>query len=586
MVDHLRAQVADKESILSDKLALQSEVKKLQLHLANEKRAADEMIAKTGRTAEVADKRAAELERQLATERQLQDEKDGHIRALERERDDKDNRVRTLEKEQSERDSRIQALERELAAERDRAGNRNDDMAQQVAALTSQVAGLTRDVDRERKLREKAQTAVDRVRQDWEAEKSIFTDKLNAYKTKVRTTKEQLKEANDKVAAAAATVAATSAAARRRPAATDVGDVVGLKARRGKPTVGIVEPVDLDATIGTPGDGPSKRQGRKILTAATAALGGLGERSMFSMTPFLERSRIVGSTGGAGTSEPSAVFGTSAVSTSGLSLGLAMDRLSDEDEDDSFVGAIMAADASRIGGSILNTDDRLTEIEPSVVAPAPAPIPGRGKLKNGLAPSLTSAAAGFAAVPVDGDDNDAGDDDGADNASDKEPEAETVVKPKAKAKPKPKQKAQKRTSFAAFNSTFDDIDTGPAAKDAKGRNGGGGTASKSTAAAKAKTNGKAAGGKAGMTTTTTTTKKVASSTGLDVGLDPQPAKKKRRLPNNSFAAKTLFDEDDDPVPTKLIPGKGRSMFGRAGAAGKKMLLQDQGFEFSPLKRGR
>jgi hypothetical protein len=81
--------------------------------------------------------------------------------------------------------------------------------------------------------------------------------------------------------------------------------------------------------------------------------------------------------------------------------------------------------------------------------------------------------------------------------------------------------------------------------------------------------------------------------------EPAPEKKKKRklLGNSSSGlGKTLFDEDDgDKIPAKPVPGRGlfaaRNLgkggaFGAKKALNKPLVLQDEGFMFSPLKKDR
>jgi len=79
--------------------------------------------------------------------------------------------------------------------------------------------------------------------------------------------------------------------------------------------------------------------------------------------------------------------------------------------------------------------------------------------------------------------------------------------------------------------------------------------------------------------------------------EPAEKKKKRKLLGNSTSGlgKTLFDEDDgDKLPAKPVPGRGLFAargLGKGGAFGlkknlSKVVLQDEGFMFSPLKKDR
>lgn len=79
--------------------------------------------------------------------------------------------------------------------------------------------------------------------------------------------------------------------------------------------------------------------------------------------------------------------------------------------------------------------------------------------------------------------------------------------------------------------------------------------------------------------------------------EPTAEKRKKRKLGASGMPKTLFDEEEDALPVKPIPGRGlfaaRAMGkalgvggGKKGAGNASLLMADNGFQFSPLKKDR
>lgn len=163
----------------------------------------------------------------------------------------------------------------ELEAERKAAQNKSIKDAKELeddAQVESQAEELRQQLASSRKEQDRAEKALQKAQNDWEAQKSILDDKLNQFRTKLKSTKEKLKETEaelEKAQQAADTAVAKpdKATAAKKPA----------KKRS-------AAQMDPDATnLGTPGDGG--KQAKRCRKAAAA----VGDKSTFSITPFLNR---------------------------------------------------------------------------------------------------------------------------------------------------------------------------------------------------------------------------------------------------------------------------------------------------------
>ncbi len=179
----------------------------------------------------------------------------------------REKRGRERAEKNAEKAGEVEELRQELAKEkleREKA-EKNTDMGEQVEDLKKQLA-------KEKREREESGKQAAKVQTDSEAQKAIVEDKLNQFRTKLKSTKEKLKETEGELLQAR-----TLAAARQPP----VTETRGKNSRKR----GIAQ-MDPDATTGTPGDaGPSKR-GKRASSI-------VGEKSTFSITPFLNRTMSV-----------------------------------------------------------------------------------------------------------------------------------------------------------------------------------------------------------------------------------------------------------------------------------------------------
>ncbi|KAI9812631.1 MAG: hypothetical protein M1827_004620 [Pycnora praestabilis] len=148
---------------------------------------------------------------------------------------------------------------------------------QQDAKLESQLEDLRKALSKERREREKIEREAKDGSNGWQGEKEVFEDKIEAFRTKLRTTKDQLKETQAELQKAHVKVTN----ATLRTSSSGVAEKPSKSSRKRT-----AAQLDQDAAIGTPGAAlPAMTKGRQKPTLA-------GEKSTFSITPFLNRTII------------------------------------------------------------------------------------------------------------------------------------------------------------------------------------------------------------------------------------------------------------------------------------------------------
>ena len=333
-VEHLRAQVESNQGLLTEKLSLQRQLTTLQVELENEKRTAARTLAKQGRKMEQDDDIRSELEevrKELAQEKKDKVKAEAALakmeKAAEKVQSDLESQQQAAERLQAKveklakkdtskaskrdeaHDAALEELRQEL--EQERAARLSAEKASKKSSSNSaEIEELRQELEQERHARQKAEKASkkgtqtdnsqseeikkaleeekrERKKQEKEYTKTlaelqgrntVLDDKLSAFREKLRTTKEKLKEKEaelDRVdraqtapptKAAAATTTKPAKTGRKRLAAT-------------------AEP---ETNLGTPGDGfPAKKAKRGTSAAA------VGDTSAFSLTPFLNRTGSV-----------------------------------------------------------------------------------------------------------------------------------------------------------------------------------------------------------------------------------------------------------------------------------------------------
>jgi hypothetical protein len=254
-VESLRNQAASNRDLLSEKLSLQREVTTLQVELENAKRSAERATARAGKFNPDESAHEAQIE---DLRKQLREAKSAHResrRELEEVKDELSAVKTTAEKPQRSSLKQVQI----------------DDNAEE--RLREKIEQLRNDLASERKENSKLEKALAQEKQTFEAQKSLLDEKLSQFRTKLRSTKERLREAEEQLENAE-----EAAEAKPRASTSAPKPAKNLK-KRG------ASQMDPEA-IGTPGDGPPAKRGKRGSSLIPTAP---GEKSNFSITPFLNR---------------------------------------------------------------------------------------------------------------------------------------------------------------------------------------------------------------------------------------------------------------------------------------------------------
>ncbi|KAI0572703.1 CALCOCO1 multi-domain protein [Pyrenophora tritici-repentis] len=308
-VEHLRAQVEANTGLLTEKLALQRQLATLQVELENEKRTAARTLAKQGKKMEQDEELRNELDevrKQLATEKRdrmkveagLTEAKQG-AESIQVALNSRDQTIERLQaevenvtkkqagkatKREKAHDAAIEELRQELEQEK-AARLQAEKASRDISARDAEIAQLRQELEQEKRERQKVEKTskkgtqqtddqVEAVRKELEEERrerkkqekeftktlaelqgrnTILDDKLSAFREKLRTTKEKLKEKEAKLERAdraeTAPPAKSSSTAAAKPAKNSRKRVAAT-----------VEP---ETMLGTPGDGfPAKKTKR------------------------------------------------------------------------------------------------------------------------------------------------------------------------------------------------------------------------------------------------------------------------------------------------------------------------------------
>ena len=303
-LDHLRSQAAFQQKVLSENLSLQRKLSTVELELEAAKSAALKQEIAKGTTS----KKEAELQKQmddfkkeLAQEQlrreQIQEEAAQELKSVIEQASKQAGKLVTSKKEaqlekqlfeikkelaqEKEEKEQIQIeAERELAVVRKEASKRASKVgtSERDAEFEKQLEDLKSEVAREKKEREQAQSVAERDAREWESKRTILEGKVEAMRTKLRTTKEELKEVQ-------ASLAQTIAQASKPSVNIDFLEPQNKSRKRSALSI-------LDNTIGTPdgmavrGKRPGQKRGKPDQTS-------LGEKSMFSITPYLNKTKNV-----------------------------------------------------------------------------------------------------------------------------------------------------------------------------------------------------------------------------------------------------------------------------------------------------
>ncbi|KAG0652369.1 rRNA methyltransferase [Hyphodiscus hymeniophilus] len=351
-LEHLRSQSAYQQTVLTEKLALERQVSTLEVELETEKRASKRVSDKSKNKDREIDlqQQLEDLQKDLAREKREREKEsrealkeiEASKRALKRaaekgddnEREDeleqelkdlrkdlaREKRERANERKEAEKDldaernaarraaekgsnkerdlelqEQIEDLRKELSREKreaekarreaekeleatkrvsKRAAEKVNNASEKDQELQEKLDELQNNVAKERREKEKARKDAEKELSASETRKEVLESKLEQMRTKLRSVKEELKESQTQLAQA-------------RTSASKVGPSRGDVPAKNSRKRGATE-MSTDDAIGTPDGvaarrrGPAVKRGRPDQTM-------LGEKSMFSITPFLNK---------------------------------------------------------------------------------------------------------------------------------------------------------------------------------------------------------------------------------------------------------------------------------------------------------
>ncbi|KAK6442266.1 hypothetical protein LTR95_001485 [Oleoguttula sp. CCFEE 5521] len=311
-LEHLKAQAESIEQLLSDKLALQRQLTEIQCEVENARREAKRALAKRRNTGfEIAqeeqlddlkkqfakEKRAREraeeatenaqgdmdvndIRKQLSREKKAREKLEEELAAMQENTQIEDVRKDLLKEKKTKQrlEDVVETLQAELDKERKtaaRAAKRADGNAE----ADDQAEELRQELAKEKKERQRAEKNVAQAAEEHEAQQATLNDKLNQFRRKLKDTKDKLKEAEVQLLAAKEAAPAPAKKATAKPAAKAATAKAPAAVNAKKRSAATMDP-DASA-LGTPGDGPAAKRGRKAA--------GVGDKSTFSITPFLNR---------------------------------------------------------------------------------------------------------------------------------------------------------------------------------------------------------------------------------------------------------------------------------------------------------
>ncbi|GAB7365979.1 hypothetical protein MBLNU230_g7306t1 [Neophaeotheca triangularis] len=313
-LEHLKAQAASTEALMTEKLALQRQLSEVQCEVENAKRDTKRALAKRRNTGvEIAqEEQVEELRRQLAKERRARQraeeaaesvQGDGQIDDVRKElaREKRARQKAEEELEAAQENTQVEDVRKDLLKEK-RAKQKLEESletarmelekerkavakaakkADNESASDDQTEALRQELATSKKESTKAEKAAQKAFAEHEAQKSVLEDKLNQFRTKLKSTKEKLKETEAELFSARE----TAEAAASKPNKNASMPPPSLPAAAQQPANKKRKAPQLDpesTNLGTPGDAPAVKRGRK-------AAAGLGDKSTFSITPFLNK---------------------------------------------------------------------------------------------------------------------------------------------------------------------------------------------------------------------------------------------------------------------------------------------------------
>ncbi|KAH6674144.1 putative ribosomal RNA methyltransferase MRM2, mitochondrial [Halenospora varia] len=285
-LEHLRSQATYHQTILSEKLTLQRQISSLEVELEAEKRAGKRAAKNKNENRE----REAELQIQLdVLQRELAQEKREASKTLKEREAEFQGQLDALQeevnREKLQASKAIKDLEKQLRASENRrkvlenrAGEETD-LSEKESEFQSKIDELQNQLEHEKARASKAST-LEKELKATETHQSALEGKVEQLRTKLRTAREQLKEAQNEVT-------------QVRAAANKVRSMPTINEAPAKtPRKRSAPEMSTDVTIGTP-DGVAVRGKRPGVKRGRADQTMVGEKSMFSITPFLNRTTSV-----------------------------------------------------------------------------------------------------------------------------------------------------------------------------------------------------------------------------------------------------------------------------------------------------
>ena len=287
-MEHLKSQLAHQKGVLAEKLALERQLNALEVELANEKRAAERLAQKQQGLGQDAEddlrQQLRDLEKQLvkekrATEKAVQSALE--VRSAEVELET--NRLKEL---LAEAQKGLAVVEKQKKAGAKAAKAKGTDDSEAVAAeleqLRLELAETKKELVNEKKEKERIRKDGEKALTEAEGLRLPLEERVDNLKSKLRETREQLKDCRadlERAQQAAVTAAATSKVPTKKAAAAKAAP--GGKKRRAN-EISAPEPSILQ-TPGKDGDRPRRTFKKPFAPAA------VGEKSTFSITPFLNK---------------------------------------------------------------------------------------------------------------------------------------------------------------------------------------------------------------------------------------------------------------------------------------------------------
>ncbi|KAI8960995.1 hypothetical protein F5Y11DRAFT_328081 [Daldinia sp. FL1419] len=301
-IEHLRSQVNHQQATLAEKLALERQVDTLEVELANEKKATKRVMQKRESNDRVEDElrqKLREAEKRLTAEKsererledQLEQEKRTHQISLQEQ-----DSTRELEADLR---KKLQEVQRQLRQEKDDRERLEEELqTTKLAAkktlknsktnvedeLRSQVEELEANLESQRKETAKIRRESQELISEASARSDQLEKKVEKLKTKLRETQEQLKQCQSDL----------RKAQQSRLAISDDATTVNGRSQvfRRRKVQDMTADDFTQIEIQTPGADDTTK-GRRALKKRGLEPSVLGEKSLFSITPFLNRTKSI-----------------------------------------------------------------------------------------------------------------------------------------------------------------------------------------------------------------------------------------------------------------------------------------------------